>query len=178
MAFDAFLKIEGIDGGSDDKTHKGEIELLSFSWGESQVGGSGGGGGGGAGKAVLQDFRFVATTSKASPALFLSSATGRHLARATLTCRTSGAGGFEFMKIVLGDVLVSSYDVGSNLAADGFSPLAGTAALPTDEFSLNSQARLRVHRAEDRRDGRGRVHDRLRCRSSGGRRRGRHALGA
>ncbi len=36
--FDAFLKIEGIDGESADSKHKGEIELLSFSWGETQGG--------------------------------------------------------------------------------------------------------------------------------------------
>ena len=35
MAVDMFLKIDGIDGDSTDKKHKGEIELLSFSWGLS-----------------------------------------------------------------------------------------------------------------------------------------------
>ena len=30
MAFDAFLKIEGIDGESSDKTHPSEIEIQSF----------------------------------------------------------------------------------------------------------------------------------------------------
>ena len=37
MAFDAFLKIEGIDGESADKTHPGEIEVVSFSWGVSNT---------------------------------------------------------------------------------------------------------------------------------------------
>ena len=38
MAFDAFLKLDGIPGDSTDQTHKGEIDVMSFSWGESQRG--------------------------------------------------------------------------------------------------------------------------------------------
>ena len=38
MAFDAFLKIEGIEGESTDKTHPGEIEIESFSWGVANTG--------------------------------------------------------------------------------------------------------------------------------------------
>ena len=37
MAFDAFLKIEGIEGESTDKAHPGEIEISSFSWGVSNT---------------------------------------------------------------------------------------------------------------------------------------------
>ena len=37
MAFDAFLKIEGIEGESTDKVHPGEIEIQSFSWGVSNT---------------------------------------------------------------------------------------------------------------------------------------------
>ena len=36
MAFDAFLKVDGITGESTDHKHKGEIEVLSFSWGIKQ----------------------------------------------------------------------------------------------------------------------------------------------
>ena len=34
---DYFLKIDGVDGESGDDKHKGEIEVESFSWGETQV---------------------------------------------------------------------------------------------------------------------------------------------
>ena len=90
MAFDAFLKLEGIEGESTDRTHKGEIEISSFSWGVSNTGSSGGSGGG-AGKALLQDFHFTMPTSKASPNLMLACATGRHSQQATLTCRRGEA---------------------------------------------------------------------------------------
>ena len=35
-AFDYFLKLDGIPGESIDAKHKGEIDVLSWSWGESQ----------------------------------------------------------------------------------------------------------------------------------------------
>lgn len=35
-AVDMFIKIEGIDGEAKDADHKGEIDILSWSWGESR----------------------------------------------------------------------------------------------------------------------------------------------
>ena len=111
MAFDAFLKIDGIEGDSSDKSHPGAIVVRSFSWGLTNTGSSGGGGGGGAGKAVAQDFHFAMATSKASPELMLACATGKHIRDATLTCRKAGGDSLEFLKIKLTDVLVSRYDL-------------------------------------------------------------------
>lgn len=107
-AVDYFLKIEGIQGGSDDSKHKGEIEIQSFSWGEAQV--SSGGGGGGASKVQMQDFHFEMKTQKSSPTLFLACATGEHIKQALLTLR--GSLQLEFLKIKLTDVLVSSFQLG------------------------------------------------------------------
>jgi type VI secretion system secreted protein Hcp len=125
MAVDYFLKIDGIDGESGEKAHPREIELLSFSWGITQSGGVGPGGGG-AGKASFQDFHFVARTSKASPKLFHTCATGQHVKSVVLTCRRAGAGKLEFLKIKLSEVLVSSYQIG------GSSPEE-----PLDQVSMN-----------------------------------------
>jgi type VI secretion system secreted protein Hcp len=90
MAYDAFLKIDGIAGESLDERHKDEIEVLAFSWGESNSGSSGIGGGGGAGKVTMQDFRFTMKLSKASPQLAAACATGKHIKSAVLTCRKAG----------------------------------------------------------------------------------------
>ena len=130
MAFDAFLKIDGIDGESTDKTHPNEIQIDSFSWGVSNPSTIGSaGGGGGAGKSSLQDFQFTAALCKASPNLMLACAVGQHLRTATLTCRKAGgAGQVEFLKIKLSDCLVTSYSVGGS-AGD-------IAPQPEDEFSL------------------------------------------
>ena len=113
MAVDYFLKLDGIPGESTDAKHKDEIDVLAFSWGVShpKATGPGGGGGGGSGKAVFEDLLVVARTSKASPKLWLACASGQHIKSAILTCRKPGKAPFEFLKITLTDVLISSYEI-------------------------------------------------------------------
>lgn len=118
-----FLKIEGIPGESTDSAHKGEIDLLSFSWGESQR--SSIAGGGGVGKVQMQDFHFTKQLDAASPLLMLHVATGKHYPEATLTCQGGGEKPHEYLVIKLQDVLISSYHIG------------GSSGIPTDQFSLN-----------------------------------------
>ena len=89
MAFDAFLKIDGIPGESADKVHKDEIDLVAFSWGETNTG-QATTGGGGAGRSVAQDFHFVHHVDKATPLLFFACASGQHIKTAILTCRKAG----------------------------------------------------------------------------------------
>ena len=128
-AIDYFLKLDGISGESEDSKHKGEIEVLSFSFGETHSGSAGPGGGGGAGKVQMSDFSFTARTSKASPQLFLHCAQGKHIKQALLTVRKAGGSQQEYLKIKLNDILVSSYAIGgSEGAAEGE---------PQDVFSLN-----------------------------------------
>jgi type VI secretion system secreted protein Hcp len=122
---DYFLRIDGIQGGSIDSKHKGEIDIESFGWGEQNTP-SPGGGGGGAGKVNMRDFHFVARTNKASPVLLVACASGQHFKSATLTGRSSQKASLDFLTVSFTDVLVSSYDIGS--AQD---------ALPADQFSLN-----------------------------------------
>jgi type VI secretion system secreted protein Hcp len=56
---DYFLKIDGIPGDSQDSKHKGEIDVESWSWGETNVGDAAHRGGMGVGKVSIQDFDFV-----------------------------------------------------------------------------------------------------------------------
>ena len=125
-AVDYFLKIDGIQGESKADGHKDEIDIESFSWGETQSGTSAVGGGGGAGKVSMQDFHFTMPVNKASPALFLACAQGDHIKNAILTCRKAGRDQQEFMKVTMNDVLVSSFQIGG---AGG--------VVPTDQISLN-----------------------------------------
>src|SRR5213593_2324488 len=83
-AVDYFLKLDGIEGESQDAKHKGEIDLESWSWGETQTGTMHAGGGGGAGKVQMQDFHFVMKVNKSSPKLMLACASGEHIKSATL----------------------------------------------------------------------------------------------
>ncbi|MGH3022706.1 MAG: Hcp family type VI secretion system effector [Gaiellaceae bacterium] len=112
MAVDYFLALDGIPGESTNAKHKGEIDVLAFSWGVSRAGSSGTGGGGGAGKPLFEDLLVVARTSKASPLLWEACASGRHLKTAVLTARKgSGQSRVEFLTIKLEDVTITSYEV-------------------------------------------------------------------
>jgi type VI secretion system secreted protein Hcp len=126
MAVDYFLKIDGISGESADLKHKNEIQLEAFSWGETRAGGGPTGGGGGAGKVQMQDITFTMTVSKASPRLFLSCATGKHIKEAVLTARRAGKSQQEFLIIKLNDVIVTSYQTGGSAQAE----------VPFDQLSL------------------------------------------
>ena len=142
-AVDYFLKIDGIDGESPDHKHKGEIQLESWSFGESQGGTHSSGGGGGAGKVQMQDFHFVMKISKASPKLFLACACGQHIKKAVLVCRKAGKDQQEFLKTTFTDILVSSYQTGGSGHSD---------IVPTDQISLNF-AKIEIEYKEQKPDG-------------------------
>jgi type VI secretion system Hcp family effector len=125
-AADIFLGIEGIPGESADKDHKGEIEILSFSWGVHNAGAFANGGGGGAGRLALEPFHFVTPVSQASPSLLSAVLSGQQLPEATLHVRNAGSGGQDYYTIKLSDVLISSYQTQSV-----------DQAVPLDEATLN-----------------------------------------
>jgi type VI secretion system secreted protein Hcp len=127
MAYDAFIKIDGIAGDSTDKQHPGEISVDSFSFGETNAT-SRTASGAGAGRVSFQDLHITARVSKASPLLMLFCASGKHIPTATLTARsTSGeeATPFDFLFVKMNDVLVTSYQ-------DGF----GGGERPVDSVSF------------------------------------------
>jgi len=124
MAADYFLQITGIAGESTDAKHKNWIDVLSWTWGETNAGSVQVGGGGGAGKVQMQDFQFTTRMSKASPALFLACATGQHMKEAKLAAVKAGAMQQEFLTWTFSDVLVSSYQTqgaGGDLVMDAVS---------------------------------------------------------
>ena len=140
---DYFLKIDGVDAESTDDKHKGEIEVESFSWGETQSGTAGHGSGGGAGKVQPQDFHFVKKLDKSSSRLFIACATGEHFKSAVLTARKAGGGQQEYLKITMEDVLVSAFQVGGSAHSD---------VVPTDQVGLNF-AKLEISYKEQKPDG-------------------------
>jgi type VI secretion system secreted protein Hcp len=134
-AFDYFLKIDGIPGESTDAKHKGEIDVESWSWGETNAGPTGGGGGG-AGKVQIQDMHVTANMSKAGPPLMLACASGTHIKSAVLTGRRGDGKQAEFLTFSLSDVLISSYQTGGSEAGP-----------PVDAFALNF-AKIRIEYKE------------------------------
>src|SRR5215813_10313614 len=115
---DYFLKIDGIPGESQDAKHKDEIQVLSFSFGESQAGTMAFGGGGGAGKVQMQDFHFMMNVNKASPKLFLKCANGEHIKNAILTARKAGKDQQDYLIVTFEDLLVSSFQTNGDAHAN------------------------------------------------------------
>jgi type VI secretion system secreted protein Hcp len=122
-----YLKIDGIDGESQDSKHKNEIELESFSWGETNSGSHSGGGGGGTGRVAMQDFHFTMRANKASPKLFLACASGEHIKKAVLTATKAGKTQQDYLKWTFSDFDVSSYQTGGS----------GGDIIPVDQVSFN-----------------------------------------
>src|SRR5262249_6932412 len=142
-AVDYFLKIDGIEGESHDHKHKNEIHIDSFSWSEKQSGTHMMGGGGGAGKVAMGDFHFTMKVNKSSPKLMLACACGEHIKEATLSCRKAGGKAEGFYRIVLSDILVSSYQT----AGSGHGDL-----IPHDQITLN-YSKIEFEYKEQKADG-------------------------
>ncbi|MFC5472460.1 Hcp family type VI secretion system effector [Paraherbaspirillum soli] len=107
MAQDMFIKINGIDGESQDNSHKSEIEVLSWAWRVSQQSNMHAGSGGGAGKASVDDLQFDHFIDRASPNLIQYCLNGKHIDQAVLVVRKAGGNPLEYLKITMSDVLVT-----------------------------------------------------------------------
>lgn len=142
-AVDYYLKIDGIPGESTKKGMEEQIEVLSWSWGESNAGSFAGSGGGGGGKVVMQDFHFSMQVCKASPKLMLACATGQHVKGATLTARKAGGTQGAYMTFKFTDLLISSYQIGGN---------GGSDIIPADQISFN-YTKVEMEYKEQKTDG-------------------------
>jgi type VI secretion system secreted protein Hcp len=105
---DHFIKFDGVEGESTHKDHKGEIEVLSWSWGLSAP--EHAGGGGGAGRATPGQFTFTHLYDKASPVLASLAAAGRHVKQALLTSRRAGGAQKDFLTVTMKDVTITGVE--------------------------------------------------------------------
>ncbi|WP_027014753.1 Hcp family type VI secretion system effector [Comamonas composti] len=127
MAQDIFLKLTGISGEAQDANHQGEIEVISWAWEISQESSMHTGSGGGAGKATVSDLFFDHYLDRASPNLLKYCLTGKHIETATLIVRKAGGSPLEYLKITMGDVIVT-----------GVMPVSvNTMRLPRETVSLS-----------------------------------------
>jgi len=131
MAFDAFLKIEGVDGECSDDKHQKWIEILSYSWGVSQpqAGTRSSAGSMTAERADFHDFNIVKVLDTSSPTLFLHCASGKHFTKATVELCRAGEDKQVYMEYKFDDVAISSYRPGGSRG--------GQDNLPLEEVSLN-----------------------------------------
>jgi type VI secretion system secreted protein Hcp len=116
MAFNLFIKIGDIMGESTDDRHKSEIDVLAWAWGVSMAGSMNMGGGAGAGKPHFSDLTFTHNVDKATPNLFQTCATGKHVKEAKLTARKAGEKQQEFLLITMSEVLITHVTPTGNVA--------------------------------------------------------------
>jgi type VI secretion system secreted protein Hcp len=144
MAVDMFIKIDDIKGEALDDKHKGEIDVLSWSWGMTQSGTAHLGSGGGAGKVHVNDLSITKYVDRASPILFKQCASGKHLKTAVLVVRKAGGKPLEYLKITMEDLLVSAVSTGGSGGDDKL----------TENVTLNF-ARVKLEYVPQKPDGSG-----------------------
>jgi len=126
MAFDAYIKFDGIDGEATDDKHKKWIKVDSFSWGISNnvdVIGSALS----SGKANVQDFSFSKQTDSSSPKLALSCCTGDHIKSLDLELVQSSGARQTWLHYTFTECMLSNFGVGG---------APGGADRPSESFSV------------------------------------------
>ena len=131
---DIYLKLDGISGDSTADRHSGEIVVLSYHTDIEASFASNSGGGGGAGKAEFSGIQFRKRLDKASVALLLACASGRHIASGRFTFARASQDALAFYTVTLEDVFVSH-----------ISQAIGSDSTPTEE-EVTLQCR-RIHLA-------------------------------
>jgi len=107
MAFDAFLKLDGVEGEATRKGYAGQINLESFQWGAHNSTSSVGTGGG-AGRVEIQNFTVTKKMDKSSTKLFQSCCSGKHFPTATLALlKAGGENPVEYLKYEFKEVFVT-----------------------------------------------------------------------
>jgi type VI secretion system secreted protein Hcp len=136
---DYFIKLDGIKGESEDAKHKGEIDIESWSWGQTNAGSATHGGGSGAGKVQPQDLHFTKRLDASSPLLAISCATGKHIKEALLTARKAGEGQQDYLQIKLEGCFITSYQTGGS---------AGSDIVPLDQVGLSYEKLEMIYKTQ------------------------------
>ena len=116
-AVDMFLRIQGVTGGeSQDEQHKGAMEVLAWSWGQST--GDARTGRGRQPAVCIQDLSITKYIDSASPELIMNSVLGEVAPTATLVVRRAGERPVEFLTLTMRNVTISSYTTGGSGGED------------------------------------------------------------
>lgn len=135
MAVDYFLKLDGIQGESQDEKHKNEIQVLSWSWGASNVSSVAGTGGSGAGKVDLSDVSLMLNFDKSTPKFFKSCCEGKHITTGELSAIKAGGNGKPYLKVNFKEIFIT----GLQMSAAGEVP-AVSLSFSYDEIKMDYSA--------------------------------------
>jgi len=111
MAVDYHLKLDGIPGEDQTDGFVGQVQILSFSWGASNISSVAGTGGSGAGKVSVSELSIMTFFDKATPAAFKAICLGTHIKTGTLSAVKSGAGGKPYITVDFQELFVSSLQI-------------------------------------------------------------------
>lgn len=125
MAFDVFLKIDGIPGESTDDKHKDWIELESYHHGVTQPtsGAVSTAGGRTGGRCDHSDFTIVKALDKSSPKLALFCCNGAHIKEIKIELCRAGEDKQKYMEYILKDSIISAVRPGGSAHGEGLVPL-------------------------------------------------------
>jgi type VI secretion system secreted protein Hcp len=131
---DMFLKVKGakhgpIKGESQGDGHKGEIDVLGWSWGMQAKPSLGGGTA--SGKATIAELKVLKRVDSASTALMLALRTNEPLTEAVLTLRKAGKNPHEYLQITINEGRVTG------LTLDAGDASGSPALIETVSFSFN-----------------------------------------
>jgi len=111
MAFDTYMKIEGVTGEATATGMEGQIEVFSWSFGASNPTTVGPGKGGlSAGRVSISSFNVMKKTESSSPTLFTNCCKGKDFGSVIVTMRKAGgaAGQKAFLIYTFTNVMVES----------------------------------------------------------------------
>jgi type VI secretion system secreted protein Hcp len=108
MAADMFLKLAGIAGESQDAQHKGEIDILGWSWGVAETPTTSGGSGAAAGNPNFHQLSVQKLLDLSSAPLLAAVAKGSRISTGTLTVVKTGAAPETFLVLNMKDVSIAS----------------------------------------------------------------------
>ena len=126
MAFDTFLKMEGLEGEATAKGFEGAIEVQAFSFGASNPVNMAGTGMG-SGKVSISSFSIMKKTDKTSPDFFTKCCAGDHYDSATLSLRKAGGEQMIYLEYKMKNVFIESVQWSGSSGGDD---------VPTESLSL------------------------------------------
>jgi type VI secretion system secreted protein Hcp len=148
MAFDTFMKIDGIEGESSDDKYKGWIEVIRYGIGVKQTVSivASSAGGASAERADFSDFVIRKLMDRSSPKLALACAAGTHINQIIVELCRAGTEKIPFMTYTLKNCLIRKV-----ITTDGNDTIAN---FPAETVKINF-GKIEWRYAQQRRQGGG-----------------------
>ena len=137
MSFNAFLKIDGIPGDSQNEKHKDWIEIIEFKTGIKQptAASKGTAGGAPAGRANFDDFKIVKAIDKSTPLISVACANGTAIKEIKIELCRAGGDELKYMEYILTNSVISSQIASGPNNINN--PNEEKEILPTEEVTFN-----------------------------------------